>query len=377
MRNVIIEHKDIRKGVGKMKKCYSLLMRACLIVSLCISVSLIAGSTSVYAATIKLSQKSSTLVVGQKKTLKVKGTKKKVAWSSSKKSTVTVNKNGVITAKKKGSATITAKVAGKTLKCKVKVENPYLNETSQVVLIGKSVQLKLNGTKQKVSWSSKNSTVATVDKNGLVKGMKAGNTTITATVSGVKYTCDVKVISLADNYAKLKSFIQKKGTLDDEGNLYIQGKLQYDDVDAPEYLVAICRVTYLNSDQYKFEYSVKIGTTEKLLCCMYVNVEKSNKATVEIEYLSTETGDLIATSEFDAGEYSLFDDVEFNISKNTLKDMDKEDAQDLCSLELMMGCSIWDMYLGEHVGIGLEDLGFVNIESLGSSLSSLYSGLLM
>jgi hypothetical protein len=110
---------------------------------------------------------------------------------------------------------------------------------------------------------------------------------------------------------------------------------------------------------------------------MYVNVEKSNKATVEIEYLSTETGDLIATSEFDAGEYSLFDDVEFNISKNTLKDMDEEDAQDLCSLELMMGCSIWDMYLVEHVGIGLEDLGFVNIESLGSSLSSLYSGLLM
>jgi Enterochelin esterase and related enzymes len=57
--------------------------------------------------------------VGQKKKLKVKGTSKKIKWSSSNKKVVAVSKKGVVKAKKKGKAVITAK-AGKW-KGKVKV----------------------------------------------------------------------------------------------------------------------------------------------------------------------------------------------------------------------------------------------------------------
>lgn len=91
-----------------------------------------------YVAVVKVSKKgmnaaSRTLNKGQKYTLKLKGVKGKAKWSSSKKSVVTVKaaKNGksaVITAKKPGSATITAKVGKKKLVCVVKV-----NGTTAVV----------------------------------------------------------------------------------------------------------------------------------------------------------------------------------------------------------------------------------------------------
>ena len=84
-----------------------------------------------YVAVVKASKKgmnvtSRTLDKGQKYTLKLKGVKGKAKWSSSKKSVVTVKaaKNGksaVITAKKPGSATITATVGKKKLVCVVKV----------------------------------------------------------------------------------------------------------------------------------------------------------------------------------------------------------------------------------------------------------------
>lgn len=74
-------------------------------------------------AKIKLNAKSKTLTVGKTCKLKVKGTKKKVKWSSTKKSVATVTKKGKVKAKKAGKCTIKAKVAGKTLKCKITVKN--------------------------------------------------------------------------------------------------------------------------------------------------------------------------------------------------------------------------------------------------------------
>lgn len=73
-------------------------------------------------AKLKLNKKKITLYVGQTARLKVKGTKKKVKWKSSKKKIASVSKKGKVKAKKKGTAKITAKVAGKKLVCKVKVK---------------------------------------------------------------------------------------------------------------------------------------------------------------------------------------------------------------------------------------------------------------
>ena len=85
-----------------------------------------------YVAVVKASKKgmnvtSRTLDKGQTYTLKLKGVRGKAKWSSSKKSVVAVKatKNGkgaVITAKKPGSATITATVGEKKIVCVVKVK---------------------------------------------------------------------------------------------------------------------------------------------------------------------------------------------------------------------------------------------------------------
>ena len=72
-------------------------------------------------AKIKLNTTKISLQRGKTYTLKVKGTKKKVKWSSNKKMIATVTRKGKVTAKKPGTAVITAKIGKKKYKCKVKV----------------------------------------------------------------------------------------------------------------------------------------------------------------------------------------------------------------------------------------------------------------
>ena len=73
------------------------------------------------AASIKLNKTKKTIYEGNTYSLKVKGTKKKVKWSSSNKSIAKVNSKGKVTAKKNGTAIITAKIGKKKLECKIKV----------------------------------------------------------------------------------------------------------------------------------------------------------------------------------------------------------------------------------------------------------------
>ena len=84
------------------------------------------GQGHAHAASIKLSNTKVYLVKGDSFKLTVKGTKAKVKWKSSNKKIATVSK-GKIKAKKNGKCTITAKVKGKTLKCKVTVQKATKN----------------------------------------------------------------------------------------------------------------------------------------------------------------------------------------------------------------------------------------------------------
>lgn len=107
-----------------MKKKFRMIVAVMTMALAIMSVSPAAPVVAKAAKKIKLNKKKVNLVKGKTVKLKVKGTKKKVTWKSSKKKVATVNKRGKVTAKKKGTATITAKVAGKKLKCKVTVKNP-------------------------------------------------------------------------------------------------------------------------------------------------------------------------------------------------------------------------------------------------------------
>lgn len=68
-----------------------------------------------------------------------------------------------------------------------------LNKTKATIFVGKSVQLKIKGTKSKVKWASNNKSVAKVSSNGKVTGKKAGKAVITAKVGKKRYKCSITV----------------------------------------------------------------------------------------------------------------------------------------------------------------------------------------
>ena len=169
----------------------------------CLLLSVIAMPVSASAA--KLNKKSISLNVGKTYTLKATGTKGKITWTSSKKSVATVSSKGVVKAKKKGTAVITAKYGKKKLTCKVTVKQPVknikLNKTSATLKKGKSLTLKAtispsSANNKAVTWSSSNKKVATVSSKGVVKAVGNGTATITVKAkdgSGKKATCKITV----------------------------------------------------------------------------------------------------------------------------------------------------------------------------------------
>lgn len=166
-----------------------------------LAVLLLAMPVQAKAAKPRLNKTSVTLLKGSSTTLKMKRTKKKVKWSSSKKQVATVNKQGVVRARKKGTAVITAKVNGRSYRCRVTVKQPVtkirLNRTSISLKTGKKYSLKAtvgpkSADNKGLVWSSSNPSVATVSSKGRVKAVGVGNAVITASAkdgSGVKGSC--------------------------------------------------------------------------------------------------------------------------------------------------------------------------------------------
>ena len=160
---------------------------------------------------VKLNKTSSTLYLGKTLTLKATvkpsdATIKKVSWSSSSKSIATVDQNGIVTPVKPGTVTITVKTKDGSFKasCKLTIKRAAkaltLNKTSASVKVGKTVALSAtitpsNTTDKSVKWSTSNKSVATVSSKGVIKGIKKGTATITATShNGLTAKCTVKVI---------------------------------------------------------------------------------------------------------------------------------------------------------------------------------------
>lgn len=179
------------------------------------------GSESVCKITvtpsIKLNKSSLTLykeTTGQLKAT-VKGSSKKPSWKSSDKSVATVSSKGKINAKKAGTVTITAAVSGVKASCTVTVKNPTikLDVSSLTLEKGKTRTLKatVKGKSKKVTWSSNNKSVATVNKSGKITAKKQGTAVITAKANGVSAKCTVTVKDV-DYKALYYQFLKKAET---------------------------------------------------------------------------------------------------------------------------------------------------------------------
>lgn len=92
-----------------------------------------------------------------------------------------------------------------------------LNKKKATIYIGKSVQLKIKGTKAKVKWTSNKKSVAKVSSKGKVTGKKAGKAVITAKVKNKKYKCTVTVKNKKKNNPKPETQTPKPETIEVTG----------------------------------------------------------------------------------------------------------------------------------------------------------------
>jgi len=129
-----------------------------------------------------------------------------VNWSSSNSAVASVDSNGKVTAKSRGTAEITATAEGKSAKCIVTVTPPVAVDSVRIdqgnrLTMGRGTSRTLsataspsNATSATVIWTSSNSSVASVDSNsGRVTANAKGTATITATAGGKTSTCTITV----------------------------------------------------------------------------------------------------------------------------------------------------------------------------------------
>ena len=170
------------------------------------------GKTATCKVTVKkievtkvaLSKTSVVLAAGKNVALKAtiapsNATDKYVTWSTSNSKIATV-KAGVVTAKKSGTAIITATASnGKKATCKIVVASVKLNVSSTSVQVGKTSSVVKIASKYPSNdtvklYRSSNTKIVTVDGKGKIKGKKVGTAKITVTMkSGATATYTVKV----------------------------------------------------------------------------------------------------------------------------------------------------------------------------------------
>ena len=129
-----------------------------------------------------------------------------VSWSSSNSDVASVDENGVVFALKPGSAIITASAGDYKAKCtiivtSIPVSSVSLNTYSLVMAVGYEVSLQAsvtpeNATYNHVTWTSSDTSIATVNQIGTVTAVSKGDVVITAAAESKAARCTIKVSEL-------------------------------------------------------------------------------------------------------------------------------------------------------------------------------------
>lgn len=151
------------------------------------------------------------LTVGKSKSLTVeytpeKASAKKLTWESADKSIATVSSTGSVKAVAEGETTITVTTDnGLTAEAKVMVlplPTDVMLPASESVQLGYSKELTATmlpeGSEANLTWKSSDTTIVTVNNNGIIKGRMVGKAVITVTTeNGKKAECTVEVTDKA------------------------------------------------------------------------------------------------------------------------------------------------------------------------------------
>ena len=117
-------------------------------------------------------------------------------FKSSSSAIASVNTYGVVTGKKSGTCTITAKIKRAEASCKVTVEKSIVTISESHITLenGESATLSATvSTGHEVKWRSSSSAIASIDEEGVVTAKKCGSAIIRATADGVSAKCTITV----------------------------------------------------------------------------------------------------------------------------------------------------------------------------------------
>ena len=177
-----------------------------------------AAEAALVKVTVTLDKTSATVYTGKTVTLKAASndTAKTVTYTTSNNAVATVSSTGVVKGVKAGTAVITATCGNAKATCKVTVKTSTIKFAASAasVYTGKTVTVKATATPSAtVTYTTSNKAIATVSSTGVVKGIKAGTVTITATTStGLKATCKVTVKAPSVKFAKKSAVVYKGKT---------------------------------------------------------------------------------------------------------------------------------------------------------------------
>jgi uncharacterized protein YjdB len=195
--------------------------------------------TPVAVTGVSLNKDALELNIGTSETLSANispanATNQNITWSSSDASVATVSESGLVSGITAGEAVITVTTEDGSFSAicavsvtAVAVTGVTLNKSSTSITIGAFETLTatiapFNATNRNVSWSSSNSSVASVSSSGVVYGASAGSATITVTtVDGNKTaTCSVTVSAVNQTPVAADFTITGLGTFPASGAFY-------------------------------------------------------------------------------------------------------------------------------------------------------------
>lgn len=200
-----------------------------------------------------------------------------LTWNSSNTSVATVNGYGLVTGVGTGTATITVKTqdgnktATSTITVTaVPVTGATLNNTSLQLFSGGSTSQLIatvnpsNATNKNVTWSSSNTSVATVNSNGVVTPIAAGSATITVTTQDGNKTANCAV--------SVTGSVPSPWSTSDIGNVGATGSAGYSSGSFT--LAGSGYDIEENDDEFRFVYQQKTG--DVTIIARMVSIQNTN-----------------------------------------------------------------------------------------------------
>ncbi len=136
--------------------------------------------------------------------------------------------------------------------------------------------------KKAVKYKSENTDVATVDVNGQVTGIAAGETTISMTVGDKSLYLDIKVLSVSDSIDVVISGKKNPESINVEINKYYYFTVKFNpsDTDTKTYIAFSGNDHYLVADSKKFIGKTEGETTLTIECSEYPELKRVIKVNI-------------------------------------------------------------------------------------------------